>query len=228
LDLKTMTILVKDKKITASYLKALLRMQYAAPQYATVEEVRNTTGRIKRVKGTTGPRYADMLAIGLWPSNGLEIMGFEVKVSRADWLKELSDDKKAVPVKQYCDRWYLVTSSEKIVKEGELPSDWGLMVLNGNSIKVIVEAPKLNAEPLDRGFLASLMRNATLSNPDYCDVQAHIITDMMSKIPLPKSKSALKSTSRRTLNGMANEIKRLKKVIADMDVSCNAASIYTL
>lgn len=209
---------LKSVKPTASYLKALLRIQYAAPQYAIVEEVRNTTGRIKRVKGTTGPRYADMLAMGLWPSNGLEILGFEVKVSRADWLKELSDTKKAVPVKQYCDRWYLVTSSEKIVKEGELPSDWGMMILHENKIKIVVEAPKLNAAHLDRGFVASMMRNATLSNPDYCDVQAHIITDIMSKIPLPKSKSALKSTSRRTLNGMANEIKRLKKVIADNQV----------
>lgn len=208
----------KVHKPTASYLKALLRIKYAAPEYATLEEVRNTTGRIHRVKGTTGPRYADMLAMGLWPSNGLEIIGFEIKVSRADWLKEISDSKKAVPVKQYCDRWYLVTSNTKIVKEGELPQDWGMMVLDGNRMSVVVEAPKLSPTALDHNFVASLVRNATLSNPDYCDVQAQIITDIMSRLPMPKSKSALKSTSRRTLNGLANEVKRLKKVIADMEL----------
>lgn len=93
-----------------------------------------------------------------------------------------------------------------------------MLVLDDNKLTVAVEAPKLSPIGLDRNFMASLVRNATLSNPDYCDVQAQIITDIMSRLPMPKSKSALKSTSRRTLNGLANEVKRLKKVIADMEL----------
>ena len=94
--------------MNASNIKAALRLKYAAPQYATLEEVRNATGRAKRRQSgkASGPRYADMIAMALWPSLGLEIIGFEVKTTRADWLKEISDEKKAVAVQQYCDRWY--------------------------------------------------------------------------------------------------------------------------
>lgn len=94
--------------MNASSIKAALRLKYAAPHYATLEEVRNATGKVKRTRSakggkSSGPRYADMIAVGLWPSIGLEIIGFEVKTTRADWLNEISDEKKAVAVQQWGD-----------------------------------------------------------------------------------------------------------------------------
>lgn len=171
-------------KMTASLVKAVLRMHYAAPNYAVLEEVRNATGLLKKRYGLK-PRYADLIAMGLYPSEGLEISGFEVKVSRADWLSEISDEKKAVAVKQFCDRWYLVTHSDKVVKAGELPADWGWLVAEktekGYVLREIVAAPKLNAMPITRAFLASLMRNATTSNPDYINVQSKILQESAGK-----------------------------------------------
>jgi polyhydroxyalkanoate synthesis regulator phasin len=203
-------------------------MQYAAPQYATLEEVRNATGRVKR-RQAGGPRYADMIAMGLWPSMGLEIIGFEVKTSRADWLKEISDEKKAVAVQQYCDRWYLVVphkNHEKIVRglaggEGEeLPATWGMLTVDEDgTVREIVAAPKLDAQPITRAFLASLMRNACTSNPDYLEVQSRIIERRMEAMPVSRSKSGIKAVKRQTMNSQAAEIKRLKKVIADMEMA---------
>lgn len=212
--------------MNASHIKAALRMQYAAPQYATIEEVRNATGRTgmrKYGRIADGSRYADMLAVGLWPSMGLEILGFEVKTTRADWLKEISDDKKAVAVQQYCDRWYLVVpdkNHEKTVRSGELPQTWGMLTVDDlGRVREIVPAPKLDALPVTRTFLASMMRNACTSNPDYLEVQSRIIEQRMSDKPAPRSKSANKAVKRQTMQTQSAEIKRLKKVVADMEMA---------
>lgn len=213
--------------------KSALRLKYAAPQYATLEEVRNATGRVKRRRSKDGisgcgPRYVDMIAVGLWPSMGLEIIGFEVKVTRADWLKEISDEKKAVAVQQFCDRWYLVVphkNHEKIVRslavdERELPATWGMLTVDDDgTVREIVAAPKLDAQPVTRAFLASLMRNACTSNPDYLEVQSRIIERRMEAMPVSRSKSGIKAVKRQTMNSQAAEIKRLKKVIADMEMA---------
>ena len=41
-------------KVNASFIKAALRLKYAAPQYATLEEVRNATGKVKRTRRVKG------------------------------------------------------------------------------------------------------------------------------------------------------------------------------
>ena len=202
-------------RMTSSHVKAALRMHYAAPQYATMEEVRNATGRLKKRQGKQ-PRYADMIAMGLWPSGGLEMIGFEVKVSRSDWLKEISDEKKSVPVSQFCDRWYLVTSSEKIVKEGESPDGWGWFVVDSDyRIREITPAPKRNAEPITREFLASLLRNATTSNPDYVEVQSKIIEEKSLSKPTGKSRSAAKTEHRNAKSVMAIGKRHATRVAMD-------------
>jgi hypothetical protein len=209
-----------QERLTASHVKAVLRMQYAAPKYAVLEEVRNATGMLKRRHGVQ-PRYADMVAIGLYPSEGLEMIGFEVKVTRADWLSEISDKKKAVAVSKFCDRWYLVTPNEKIVKDGELPDGWGWLTVertsNGYRLKEMVAAPKLDAAPITREFLASLMRNATTSNPDYIDVQSKIIQDVAAANP-DRKRSDVKAMKRfsTTIKGAAKRRSSQKESLAQM------------
>ncbi len=212
--------------MTAASIKAALRIKYAAPQYAILEEVRNATGRVRsrRGKGADArPRYADMIAMALWPSLGLEIIGFEVKTTRADWLKEISDEKKAVAVQQFCDRWMLVVphkNHEKTVRSGELPETWGMLTVDDQGmVREVVAAPKLEAQPITRAFLASLMRNACTSNPDYLEVQSRMIEARMAAMSAPRSRGSIKTARRQTMNTQAAEIKRLRKVIADMEMA---------
>ena len=83
--------------------------------------------KVRSGPGFDAKRTVDALAIDTWPSKGLEIHGFEVKCSRADWLVELKCPAKSEPFRRFCDRWWLVTSDKSIVKPGELPRDWGHM-----------------------------------------------------------------------------------------------------
>lgn len=99
-------------------------------------------------------------------------MGFEVKVSRPDWLKELKDPSKADAICRYCDRWYLVAASAAIVKAGELPDTWGLIIPHGDGLKVAIEAKQLAPKPFDRGFVAAIMRRACEQSVDKTVVEA--------------------------------------------------------
>lgn len=64
------------------------------------------------------------------------IHGFEVKVSRADWLAELRDPSKAEAWAQYCHMFWLVAASKDIVRD-DLPEGWGLLVPHGSSLRAV-------------------------------------------------------------------------------------------
>lgn len=131
-----------------------LRDRYAGEAWAFLTEVPNGTGSAKS-------RSADAMAMSLWPSRGLELHGIEIKVSRADWLKELRDPAKAEDFANYTDRWWLAIGDADIVKDGELPPTWGLLIPKGNKLVQKVAAPKLNTIEIDRCFMAGLLRRAT-------------------------------------------------------------------
>lgn len=105
-------------------------------------------------------RTADAVAMDLWKSKGLQLHGHEVKISRGDWQNELRDPEKWRGVGRYMDRWWLAISDLDIVRGGELPASWGLMLVTPTTVHVIRKAPKLEPVPVDRSFLAALVRAA--------------------------------------------------------------------
>lgn len=134
-------------------LKQLMKSYFIPPEWALFFEVYASTGG-------AGPR-TDAVAVNTYPSRGLLIHGFEMKVSRADWLRELKDAGKAEGMFGYVDHWWLVLGDRSIVKPGELPEPWGLMAPRSNGMLAIVtRAQKLKPKPMDRGLIASLARRA--------------------------------------------------------------------
>lgn len=90
----------------------------------------------------TGARRIDALAIGLTRARG-GLDGFEVKVSRSDWLHELDQPRKADAWFDHTHRWWVLAPSTEIVRPEELPEGWGLMVPNPRSsqrLKTVVRA----------------------------------------------------------------------------------------
>lgn len=135
--------------LNTQHARAMLRARYPSPEWALMEEVAPSTGG--------GTRYADAVAVGLWASRGHAVHGFEIKVSRSDWLRELKDVKKAEAVFAYCDHWWIV-APKGVVKDGELPLTWGLLEVRAANLTQIVAAPRLEPKPIGRAFFASLMR----------------------------------------------------------------------
>lgn len=140
-------------------LRALVRKRFTDNGCAVFDEVRSETGY------TVGKavRSADMFAMSLWRSKGIEFHGFELKVSRGDWLRELKQPAKAETIAKYVERWWLVVPSLDVARVEELPHGWGLLVVsfygpNAVGLEVKHKAPLRQAEPLDRLFLAALVR----------------------------------------------------------------------
>lgn len=137
-------------KITSAAIRAALRLRFEAVSHALLFEVADGTGAHAK-------RYADAVAIGLWPSHGHKIEGVEIKVSRSDFLRELKDHSKAEAVYRYCNHWWLACP-KGMVSPGELPPTWGLLELVGDSLRVKVKAPTLTPVAPAIGFVAAMLR----------------------------------------------------------------------
>jgi hypothetical protein len=147
---------LKPKPFTAGDMLNLLTVRYAAPAYAFLSQVRNQTGFAKSVV-----RTADGLALSLYPSRGIYLHGFEIKVSRGDWLSELRNPVKADEIGKHCNYWWIVAPSTKIVPVEELPDTWGLLVERGGKLFTAKEASFMTPEPLPLTMMAAIFRKAT-------------------------------------------------------------------
>lgn len=163
---------MSDADLSAK-VRAALRLRHpassarGAARGALLEEVRNATG-------FAATRSADALAFSFWPSDGLTLIGYEIKASRADWIRELKDPEKSFAFARYCDFWWIAAGTTKVVDVEELPPGWGLLVLNAKDrLHPIVPARKLAPEPLTRDILMSIVRTACTSAWEPV-VQAHI------------------------------------------------------
>ena len=143
----------QKQDLTTQEVIERLAAHYPSPQYGFITQVRNGTG-------ANAGRTADAMAMSLWPSRGLSLFGFVVKVSRPDWMKELKDPGKAEEMARYCHYWYMVLGNEEIIKEGELPATWGLIVPHSKGLRVVKEAPfNQKAHKIDDILMAAIFRN---------------------------------------------------------------------
>lgn len=99
------------------------------------------------IQAPASNRRADLIWQGVTAS-GRELIGHEIKVTRADLLAELADPAKSDPWMRYCDRWYLVVPTLDLTAGLDLPAAWGLMTppsgRRTRSMTVPLKAPKLN------------------------------------------------------------------------------------
>lgn len=149
------------------HTRRAIRKRYGVPAFAVFFEVGNGTGMRCN-------RHADAVAMSIWPSRGLEVIGIECKASRGDWTRERDNPAKAESIMKYCDRWFLLTENDAILRPGELPPTWGHLTMRGKVIHQIVEAPKLDPEPLTRPFVAAMLRRANEDRPGLDEINATV------------------------------------------------------
>lgn len=144
----------------------LLLDRYTAIRRGTISDRWVRAEHVKSSLGyADGDRIADFIAGDKYGGNAmgdkLALHGHEVKVSRADWLTELKDPAKADAIKRYMHHWWLVVPDAAIVKSGELPEGWGLLVPGPNGkLRARKAAPRLAPEAPPLAFIISLMSSA--------------------------------------------------------------------
>lgn len=187
-------------------IEAAIATRYTSPEHALFFEVSDAAG-------FGASRRADAVAMSLWPSRGLLVHGFEIKESRADWLRELRNPAKSAPVQKYCDRWWVVVSDGAIVVDGELPKTWGLLVLQGKKLVQKVEAPALQPVPLDRSFVACLLRAATSNTVPKSALHELVSVRVQETVERRRSFDAVHSKR------MDEEVAKLTKCIEDFEAA---------
>ncbi len=142
-----------ETKLTTPALESLLREKYPRDKYALIFDVPDAVSMDQK-------RRIDALAFGCWASLGRSLEGFELKVSRSDWLRELKNVNKADPFVALCDRFWLVTADSKIAKLDEIPACWGWMAATKGGLRVQRPASKLPGcgEAFPRSFVIGVMR----------------------------------------------------------------------
>jgi hypothetical protein len=177
--------------LTESNVLGLLRAKHArvgnggSGEYAFLTHVRNAAG-------FDSSRTIDAIAVSLWPSRGLVIDAFEVKVSRSDWLRELADPRKAEDTCRIVDRFWIVAPAG-VVRDAELPPTWGLIevtggkrtpatqtaldgaddapiLMTGRRLRTAKAAPllhgsKTRGKPISRDLLVGMLRSAAGAIP---------------------------------------------------------------
>lgn len=120
-----------------------------ADRYVRAEHVRAKLGH------ASINNIADFIALDKYPGipygSALEVHWHEVKVSRSDWLTELKSPSKSEAFTRFAHRAWLVVSDAGIVRDGELPDGWGLLVASGRGLRAKVKAQRLDPAslPLD-------------------------------------------------------------------------------
>jgi hypothetical protein len=137
--------------LTARDCVEALRKAFPMPAYALFEQVGNATGARTQ-------RWADVLILSIWPSRGLNLSGFEIKVFRSDWKKELAEPAKSEAVQKFCDNWFVV-APQGLIEASEMPECWGLLeVTEKRKLVTAKPGPTLQACPMTKDFLAALLR----------------------------------------------------------------------
>lgn len=188
---------MSGEKWTANAVWKLLQKRYPAPAFALLPQVRNGTGfRRKRT------RTADAIAASLFPSRGLHLTGFEVKVSRSDWLKELADPAKADSIAQYCRYWYVVAPTG-VIDLGEVPETWGYLECKTlATMREAKPAPKMDETPVDMLFVGAVLR------------KVHEVTVPFEEVR-DKINDAVSTAQERERDNLTHKIERLEKMVRD-------------
>lgn len=107
--------------VKASAVIEALEVRYARPEWHVEREL------------TLEGRRLDFVAFNLWGARSYRTVGFEVKVSRADFLRELADFRKTETWSHVVDQFFIVAPG-KLLDPSELPAGWGLLELRGSKL----------------------------------------------------------------------------------------------
>lgn len=192
--------------MTAHIVKAL-RTRYNTPEWAVFTEVRSSTGHDNVIT------FADAIAVSTYASRGYSVLGFEFKVSRSDWLRELKTPDKAEVIAAFCDEWWLVIDDIKIIRDDEIPVNWGVLVLKSDGkLHKHKAAVRKQGAPWTREFTASLLRNAVKvmdSSIPKSEIESRIQTEVNARIDHQEKMDAM----------LAENInKKQQKLATDADI----------
>lgn len=191
--------------LTAADVRAALRSRFCQPEWALFFEVAD--GNYSR--------RADGVAMNMWPSRGLAILGFEIKVHRRDWLNELKNPAKADAIARFCDQWWIAAAPD-VVKPEELPANWGLFEVHDKGLRQIVPAKQMAAVQVAKEFVAALLRRVGKGDEDEINAVVAARLDVCER----HLRKRMESEARSEQSSLEYHEKKLAAKLAEIKERC--------
>jgi len=161
----------------AAKIALYIRERYSLPRYALFFEVPDQIG-------SNSTRRADAIAVQL-DSPLHDLIGFEIKTSRSDWLRELKQPEKSECFAKQCNEFYIVAPHE-VIQEGELPNGYGWII--PGVIRVRHKAERRIVSPdVQRSLTYCLLRSAALTCEKYEKIRRIIDSSLYEFITKEKT-----------------------------------------
>jgi hypothetical protein len=146
-----------EASVTRKILE-LLRIRHQASEWATFVELRSKTG-------VGDIRFLDFFAMSLWKSKGFQRISYEIKVSRADFAREINQPQKRAFAESVSTECYFAMPSG-LARVDEIPEGWGLIELTTGGLRRKKQAMQREPADLPYSFVTSLARRLSDPAPD--------------------------------------------------------------
>ncbi|VAW72231.1 hypothetical protein MNBD_GAMMA12-1661 [hydrothermal vent metagenome] len=177
-------------------------------EWALFFELRSGTGRKNKALRKKEPhRYIDAFAINLWPSKKHRKIAYEIKVSRADFLKELKSPEKRQWASEISHQFYFI-APQGIIRTEELPEGCGLLEVIDDTIIDVIKAPLSEARDFSMTEMCAVARQA---------MNRELLTD--KKFKYLGSEITESDLDELTENNLSSYMKR--KIQKEVDVRIN-------
>lgn len=149
---------------SAKSIIEILRKRHPFPEWIFAEEVRHGTGFSTRYYIQGGPApispegRLDVFVMNTYPSNHFRRIVYEIKIDRADFLREIAQPNKRAGAEFFANECYFAAPAG-LIKVRELPDGWGLVEINGDFHRMKSKAISHEAAELHPSFVSSLCRS---------------------------------------------------------------------
>ncbi len=148
-----------SKQYTSAELVQLLRKKYRVEDIANGNNPAILLEQVANGTGFSADRHIDAAVFEMWPSKGLTRRAFEVKVSRNDFLRELSRPEKYKWCLQcFHEFWYVAPKG--VIEIEELPQGAGWLFPAGDHLNTARAASYNRTPEFNDILLASFLRSA--------------------------------------------------------------------
>jgi len=148
--------------LKTSELNQIIYNHFDHQKYVIFEEFRFSTGRKSKSNPKADSRF-DFFIINTYPSSDFETTTLECKVSKSDFIKDISKKNKHVPALSISNNFYFIAPIN-IIPIHLVPDYAGLIVIDENlNWNVIKSAPFRSITKPTWNFVASLARRVNKS-----------------------------------------------------------------
>lgn len=143
------------EKFTEERVLGLLSEKHDDREWAFFSHLRNGTGLL------SDDRTFDAYAINTWPSKKHLRIAYEVKVSKADFMREVNSPYKRASAMDASNQYYFV-APRGMLEAREIPENCGLIEVDAGGLKTRVAARHREIKAPDLQFICSLLRASSL------------------------------------------------------------------